>query len=198
MIVEARDDCNEIVVSWTSTTTTVPEWNIHIMQIPCTAEWKPQDGCLQWFTGTTGYIKSFNYDGGYHLANQYYTSCIRAERGYCEISYSSVSTTSFQISEITPTASPSPAGVLGDSCTTDYIILVGSAISTSENVNYDRFCGSLLVASSSTTTTVATVVTSKLPFLVTVNFDGTELDEDSPAGTEWSKGFYIYYSQSSC
>ena len=198
MIIEARDDCNELKFSWTSTSTTKPSWNIHIMQIACTDQWKPQDGCTQYFTGLTGYIKSYNYEAGYHLANHQYTNCIRNERGYCSISYAQVSTTSFQVGEITPTASPTPGGKLGDSCTTDYIVMLGSAASTEENVNYDRFCGSLIVASSSALTTAATVYTNKLPFAVSVNFDGTELDEDSPAGTEWSKGFYIYYSQSEC
>ena len=198
MIVEARDTCNQLSFSWTSTTTTTPEWNIHIMQISCLAQWKPQDGCLQYFTGLTGYVKSFNYDGGYHLANHQYTACIRAERGYCTIGYSQVTTTSFQISAITPTASPTAIGVLGDSCTTDFIILAGSASSDDANTNYDRFCGSLLVQSPSPATTTGTVYTNKLPFLVSVNFDGSELDEDSPAGTEWSKGFYLYYSQTSC
>ena len=47
------------------------------MQIACTSVWKPPEDCLQFFTGTTGYIHSFNYAGGVHLANQYYTICIR-------------------------------------------------------------------------------------------------------------------------
>ena len=32
---------------------------------------------MQWYTGTTGYIKSYNYDEGVHLANQQYSACIR-------------------------------------------------------------------------------------------------------------------------
>ena len=31
--------------------------------------------------GTSGYIYSYNYAGGYHLANQDYTNCIRTEQG---------------------------------------------------------------------------------------------------------------------
>lgn len=185
MIIEARDDCNELSFSWTNSITTLPVWDIHIMQISCTAQWKPQDGCRQYYTGLTGYIKSYNYEGGVHLANQQYNNCIRAAQGYCSISYTSVSTTSFQLSSITPTASPAAAGVTGDSCTTDYIIMVGSAKSLTENTNHDRFCGSLLVNSDSTLSAAGTVFTNKMPFHVGVNFDGTELDEDSPAGTEW-------------
>ena len=41
----------------------------------------------------SGYVKSFNYDQGIHLANQQYTACVRQEMGYCTIAWSSVSTT---------------------------------------------------------------------------------------------------------
>ena len=58
----------------------------------CTASWRPNTDCLQWFTGTSGYvlkywkirkidltlsfsyIYSYNYNGGYHLADQVGTS----------------------------------------------------------------------------------------------------------------------------
>ena len=198
MILEARSDCNTLSFIWTSSTTRA--WNIHIMQISCEAIWKPPEGCVQHFTGTTGYIYSYNYAGGVHLANQQYTNCIRAERGYCSIGYTAVTSTDFQISLITPTASPTAIGNYGDLCTLDYITIFGGGETATASSNNDRFCGSLLVYDSSPTalTTERTVITSKLPFQVGVNFDGTELDEDSPAGTEWSKGFYLYYSQSIC
>ena len=38
------------------------------------------EGCLQWFTGSSGTIESWNFNGGIHLANQNYFSCIRAEQ----------------------------------------------------------------------------------------------------------------------
>ena len=42
------------------------------------------------FAGATGFIQSYNYAGGLHLANQDYSACIRTERGYCSISYTQV------------------------------------------------------------------------------------------------------------
>ena len=42
MWVEARDDCNRLEFDWQSTVTTTPSWKIHIMQVSCTAAWKPQ------------------------------------------------------------------------------------------------------------------------------------------------------------
>ena len=194
MILDARDDCNTLSFTWTSSTTR--SWNIHIMQIACTATWKPPQGCLQYFTGTTGYIQSYNYAGGYHLASQNYNNCIRTESGYCSIAYTAVSTTSFQVSLISPTAAPAAIGAVGDSCILDYIIISEGGPTAGATTNIDRFCGSLFLYTAGTT--AQTVKTQKMPFQVGVNFDSTELDEDTPAGTEWSKGFYLYYSQTAC
>ncbi|KAG8278905.1 hypothetical protein J6590_011305 [Homalodisca vitripennis] len=48
-----------------------------------------EDGCLQYFTGVSGQIKSFNYEPltGLHLSNQDYSICIRMERNFCGIQY---------------------------------------------------------------------------------------------------------------
>ena len=194
MILDIRDSCNTLSFTWTSSTTR--EWNIHIMQIPCSAAWKPPQGCLQYFTGTAGYILSYNYAGGVHLALQNYNNCIRTEYGYCSIGYSAVSSTSFQVSLITPTSSPAAIGALGDDCTLDYLVIAEGGASAGATTNYDRFCGALLVTTAGATQ--ATILTHKTPFQLGVRFDSTELDEDSPAGTEWSKGFYLYYKQNTC
>ena len=51
------------------------EWNITIIQIPCDYENRAPSGCLQYHfgvdeNGVGGVIQSFNFDGGYHLADQ--------------------------------------------------------------------------------------------------------------------------------
>lgn len=191
MILDARDDCNTLSVTWRTSGTRT--WNIHVMQISCTAKWKPPEGCLQYFTGTTGYISSFNYLGGYHLANQLYSACVRAERGYCSISYTATDDTSFQLNN----QDPGGTSAQGDSCTADYILLSGSGATADDNTNYDRFCGSYLNLDP-TSSAQATVYTSKLPFHVGVVFDGTELDDPTAPSTEYSTGFNIYYSQTAC
>ena len=71
-----QEACNTLQLSWTSSDYQV--WDILIRQIPCTAEYKPPDSCLQYFTGTSGTIYSYNYAGSQHLANQKYTNCIRS------------------------------------------------------------------------------------------------------------------------
>ena len=195
MILEAKDECNTLSFTWTSDTTR--SWNIQISQISCTADWKPPDGCMQYFTGITGYIYSYNYAGSYHLASQQYTNCIRTEQGYCSIGYAATSTTDFGMSLVTPTASPSAISASADSCTQDYVIIAGGGASAGATTNYDRFCGSLLLSSpGSTDTSLNTIYTNKMPFQLGFYTDATEVDATS--GTEWSKGFCIYYKQTAC
>jgi len=193
MILDARDDCNKLTFTWSSSGTRT--WNIHVMQIACTDKWKPPEGCLQFFTGTTGTINSYNYLGGTHLANQKYSNCIRAERGYCSISYSS---TSFELSDTASTSPTSPTAFLGDSCTQDYIIIAGGGATADANTNFDRFCGPRLNLDAASTIAAA-ILTNKMPFHLGVVFDGTELDVTTPAAlTENSKGFEISYTQTAC
>lgn len=197
MIVEARETCNNLQFKWTDSSTR--SWNIHIMQIACTETWKPQEGCTQYFTGSTGTVSSYNYAGGLHLANQKYTNCIRAEQGKCSIAYSAASTsTAFSMNIITPSPTPTNTGAVGESCSDDFIILAGGGASAGANTKYDRFCGGLLVNTAGTT--AGTVYTNKFPFQVGVNTDGTELDTTAPPaiGYERSGGFTIYYSQVDC
>ena len=72
MILEAKEDCNELTFSWT--TASAPVWSIQVewrsgcgaavtcwpqvMQISCTDPWRPPSGCLQHFTGE--WIKRFS------------------------------------------------------------------------------------------------------------------------------------------
>jgi len=192
MIVSARDDCNILNHYWTEGT---PSYTIRISQISCTADWRPPQDCLQWFTGTSGYIYSYNYAGGYHLANQDYTNCIRTEQGYCSITYTAVSTTSFQLSgQYPPTTATS---IVGETCSQDYIMIQrGGSCPGPDSTTLERFCGSLLAEAAGTTT--SSVCTSAMPFMVGVKTDGTEVDGTSPDVTEYSKGFYIYYTQTAC
>ena len=47
------------------------------------------EGCLQFFRGVSGTIRSYNFDlnTGQQLSNQDYTACIRQERNFCGIRY---------------------------------------------------------------------------------------------------------------
>lgn len=64
-------------------------WRIRTTQIECGSISKADTGCLQYYTGVYGRVKSFNFDpiAGLHLSNQDYSICIRTERNFCGIHY---------------------------------------------------------------------------------------------------------------
>lgn len=64
-------------------------WRIRVTQIPCGSISKADQGCLQWYTGVYGRVKSFNFDttSGRQLSNQDYSICMRTERNFCGIQY---------------------------------------------------------------------------------------------------------------
>jgi len=66
-------------------------WRIRISQIHCGSISKADQGCLQYYTGVSGRIKSFNFDpsSGRQLSNQDYSICVRMERNFCSIQYTS-------------------------------------------------------------------------------------------------------------
>merc|ERR1719293_626093 len=74
--------------------TTARTFNILARQISCTASWKAPTDCVQYFTGKSGTVKSYNFGGGQLLQSQIYTNCIRTEKGYCGIQWKESSTTS--------------------------------------------------------------------------------------------------------
>merc|ERR1712113_1286908 len=81
--------------TWTSTgITTAKKYNILARQISCTATWKAPTDCVQYFTGKSGSVKSYNHAGGQLLQSQVYNNCIRTEKGYCGIQWKESSTTS--------------------------------------------------------------------------------------------------------
>ena len=63
------------------------------------------DGCLQYYTGVSGMMMSFNYNNaaGLQLSKTDYTICVRTERNFCGIQYTACTDTGIvrsQVSEI--------------------------------------------------------------------------------------------------
>ena len=64
-------------------------------QYNCGDDFAGPDGCLQYFTGNTGTIASYNFptssttitSGTTHLSSQLYTICFRRESGKCAICF---------------------------------------------------------------------------------------------------------------
>ena len=131
MYVDASSQCNDLsAVVASSQTTTNREWNIKVTQVECNSKLLPPTGCLQYFTGTTGFMYNYGWQGSTvngasttaHLSDQDYTMCIRREEGYCSMSYSATATTGFSVSTSPATVS----AIFGDvACTTDYLRIPG-------------------------------------------------------------------------
>jgi len=80
--------------------TTAKTYNILARQISCTASWKAPTDCVQYFTGKSGNVKSYNFAGSQMLLSQTYQNCIRTELGMCAIQW-----------KVSSTTSPDPFGV---------------------------------------------------------------------------------------
>merc|ERR1711981_423992 len=60
-------------------------YEIKVTQLPCSNEYARYPGCLQYHTGLTGRVETFNYlncPAQTHLPNQDYSICVRPEAGY--------------------------------------------------------------------------------------------------------------------
>jgi len=68
-------------------------WDIRAVQYVCGDTNAGPENCLQYFTGTTGSFRSFNYPSNFptttttHLSNQDYAICIRRDASACYICY---------------------------------------------------------------------------------------------------------------
>jgi len=199
MLFEASDACASLALSWTAATPR--QWDIKISQFECGSDrYAPPPGCTQYFTGATGFIQSYNYAGGLHLANQDYSACIRTERGYCSISYTQVSSTDFGLSS-TGTDPASVSSATGDNCKSlDHVIIPQAAQTVAIAVSIgsiDKICGGTF-SYIHNSATAATVFTAQQPFLVGFHTDGSETDTATAGDIEMSRGFNLYYSQVAC
>lgn len=81
---------NPVTLTFVTSGSSFPRsWKVRISQIQCSTIYRAEEGCLQYFTGVSGQVKSFNYDPttGLQLSNQDYSICIRMERNFCGIQY---------------------------------------------------------------------------------------------------------------
>ena len=159
-------------------------WSFLATQIPCSSDSLAPAGCLQYYTGTTGTINSFNFGttpnpnvnnlampGTRQIASTQYGICIRAEAMQCSIDYASTSGTSFSL-----TGDTTMALAADQACTTDYIVIPNPA------GTLDRFCGTAFNGASAT----------MRPFTI---FYVTDANDMADVG---NLGFSITYSQNTC
>merc|ERR1712186_168185 len=104
MYVDAAEACNDLTFligerALDGTTIASREWTIRITQYECGYENLAPPGCTQYYYGEDSAVfKSYNFDGGYHLADQEQSICIRREKGSYKICYATADPYDFQIS----------------------------------------------------------------------------------------------------
>ena len=150
------------------------------------------DGCLQYFTGVSGRIFSFNYNNaaGLQLSDTDYSICVRMERNFCGIQYTACADTantppqSFSITG----GSPTLGSVVGTACSTDWITIpcaTNTNDPTAQNgtpvVCVDRICGQVFnsVQTGANTPNVPVYSYSK-PFHIYVHTDSVEASSNPP------------------
>lgn len=114
-------------------------WNIRVTQIECGESWTAPANCLQYFTGITGTVSTWNYeDTNYiHTNNQDYAVCVRREEGYCGVSWTQHSSAnSFGVD------GPKTKGRAGEDCRLDYVAIPGGS-ATGRGASVERWCGAV-------------------------------------------------------
>ena len=82
--VDASESCNELSVFGSLAAN---RWLIKVTQFRCSNPNLAPSGCTQWHFGSpAGMVKTFNYDGGVHLADQRQTICVRLVSAWKESS----------------------------------------------------------------------------------------------------------------
>lgn len=96
------------------------------MKIKILPIYSAPSGCLQYYTGLSGIVTSFNYDesanprfpdiGTRQMANTKYGVCVRMAMGYCSIEWSQVDTSSFTVSGDTGSVDTTIIGKIARNC----------------------------------------------------------------------------------
>ena len=148
---DASADCNSLTftLSETSSVLSGRSWTVRVTQYDAGFENLAPAGCTQYFydeEDADGFISSYNYNGGRHLADQNQVICIRREENKSKICYSVTDPTDIAISGKTgagnAAASPNCGGY-NDAGTLSYAdaLLIPSATAAGSAVGVSNFCG---------------------------------------------------------
>jgi len=189
------------------------QWEMKVSQIPC-GSYAPPDGCLQWNTGLTGRLTTFNYaaTSSSHLGSQDYNICIRSEAGYCCVQYQvcpdESSNDSFTLSAFKNMEAMRIA-TQDSECTSDYVTIAASSATCSRSAGANgntRYCGSYLGSDGqAATVTSMPICDCTGPFTVGIytdalNTDPGEASDRSIAANNQgtNRGVCLTYNQIPC
>merc|ERR1711935_318751 len=161
----------------TGGTAAIRYWNIKVSRIECFNPIRAPTDCVQYYTSTSGEIKSFNFGSGL-MTNLRYDVCIRQGIGYCsyEVHQTSSSPDGFLLPGVSTTASST-----GANCANAYVMIGTNSIS-------DRYCGGEF-APTDGNESPGSVIGDITPFRITVSTTGDQED---------TSGFDLSYQQRGC
>jgi len=173
----------------TAGTSLARTWKILVRTIECDSPAKAPGGCLQYFTGTSGNILSFNSVAtGANIQNLLYNICLRREAGMCSYtvrqarSAGAAMPDAFQI----PSAAQAAAGGVGAAnCNSlAFLVIPNSAVTD------PKYCGTVLTNTNGDTT-ASPVTGNGKQFQITVSTGVLT------ASASFS-GFDLVYAQVGC
>lgn len=190
-------DTAELTFSFAGASTT-RTWEIKATQIPCGANWRQPEGCLQYHTTLTGRFQTFNFadiNPAVHLASQNYGICIRQEEGYCCIQYTLCSdANSFSLTM------QNAAAKLDTDCTNDYVGIAGVSANCPASVGastHTKICGAIFSAVEASTLAQTRLCDCTAPFTIDIFTDAT-IDGVAPAADAPARGLCLEYQQLPC
>jgi hypothetical protein len=201
-----------VTFSFTGTTGT-RKYDLKISQIECGATAAPPDGCLQYHTGVSGQITTFNFidTATSHLALQDYSICFRKEQGYCCNQYTVCDddVSSFSLDNVDDGSAADKGYALeGSSCSQDYITIPhGAGICTTNlaaaGITKEKYCGNAFNVIGKADKSVkadAPVCQCIAPFRIGVVTDATADANDVKDATAGSisRGVCLSYNQQPC
>jgi hypothetical protein len=216
--VHNESDSARTIVEWLHEVSPERGWKILVTQIPCNCQDSSlpdspaPTGCLQYHTGITGTISSFNFHGTImnyepcyfgnettcgapiwtgHLNSLDYSTCIRSAPGYCGIAFEQGDAESFQLSGLDSGNTPYPYN--GESqCNEDYLFIPRGQHPSDISGQYteERYCGQVMGNK-----LAGPVLSYAKPFLVMTRTDGAEASSGVALN---NRGYSLGYQQIPC
>jgi len=182
-------DSLEIDIALVGSTTT-RTWNILVTQLACTDPWRAPDDCLQYYTGSSGEFRSFNFANGQLLSSQAYRACFRQELDFCSISYRASLRPSDSFEMLTSNTGTTTTTA---NCKTAFISVPIGGDTGVKDSRAIRYCGSYFDSSEGSTRN-GHVDSAVTPFEVFVFSDASPVTADKSSAS----GFHLVYQQKPC
>jgi len=176
------------------------KWNVKVTQIPCETNYAAPADCVQYYTGSQGYVQSYGFASGQLLSSQNYEVCVRQELGYCGISWHTSSSSSPDSFGLLDNPSTSIAGygenTLGTGCLKTYV-QIPLGLGYPDTPLYGGFCGEAWAYDASSAA-LGPLRSYQTPFNLEVFSDSSAAKVLASSTTTAATGFQMVYKQIPC